>query len=443
VNTLPNDNPLVRVRSYLDQLLAKTLVHRTLWTLLSQVVRLGLQAAYFVIIARFLGVEQLGAFLGVRALTAIVAPFATWGSGHLLIKNVSRNRDLFRAYWGNALLRTCTFGFFFIVLLLLTSSLIFPRTISSLTILSVALADLIALKIVETAGQAFMASGFAQRRAQIHMGLGLIKLLAAIFFAAFWQEPALHIWAEVYFLSMATAAVAAYLRVHRLLGSPKPELSRIKPEFFDGFYFSVGLCAYTVTQDVDKTMLVRLSTLEAAGIYAAAYRVIEIALIPLRSLMIATYPEFFQHGKSGLKFSAAFAGRLLPLVAAYGFIAGGVIYLTAPLIPLVLGSDYGNSMTAIRLLAVLPLLQGLQYIAADTLTGANLHRIRSLMQALMAVANFSLNLWLIPIYSWKGAVWSTWAAEGLLAILLYSIVIHLQYGQSNSTSNTTRSPISE
>ena len=66
----------------------------------------------------------------------------------------------------------------------------------------------------------------------------------------------------------------------------------------EGFYFSVSLSAYTVSQDIDKTMLVRLSSLEAAGIYTVAYRVIEIALVPVRSFLAATYPKFFQRGSS-------------------------------------------------------------------------------------------------------------------------------------------------
>ncbi len=80
-----------------------SLARNTLWMLLAQGIRLFLQAFYFVIIARVLGVEQYGAFVLATSLVAILSPFSGLGVGNILIKNVSKNRALFSYYWGNAL----------------------------------------------------------------------------------------------------------------------------------------------------------------------------------------------------------------------------------------------------------------------------------------------------------------------------------------------------
>ena len=61
------------------------------------------QAGYFILIARALGPAEYGAFVGTVALIALVAPFGSLGAGNLLVQNVSRNRELFAEYWGNAL----------------------------------------------------------------------------------------------------------------------------------------------------------------------------------------------------------------------------------------------------------------------------------------------------------------------------------------------------
>ena len=47
-------------------------------------VRIIVQAAYFVMIARALGPREYGAFVGATALIAIARPFAGLGSGYLL-----------------------------------------------------------------------------------------------------------------------------------------------------------------------------------------------------------------------------------------------------------------------------------------------------------------------------------------------------------------------
>ncbi len=42
-----------------------------------------------------------------------------------------------------------------------------------------------------------------------------------------------------------------------------------------------------------------------------------------------------------------------------------------------------------------------------------------------AVVNVSLNLWLIPLYSWRGAAWASVVTDGLLALLVWCVVIWL------------------
>ena len=86
------------------------LARNTLWTILGQGVRILVQFAYFVLIARILHREGYGAFAGAVALVAVLAPFAGWGSGNLLVKNVARARDTFPRYWGRVLVVSALSG---------------------------------------------------------------------------------------------------------------------------------------------------------------------------------------------------------------------------------------------------------------------------------------------------------------------------------------------
>jgi O-antigen/teichoic acid export membrane protein len=70
------------------------LARNTAWMITGQGMRLVIQAAYFLEIARSLGVSNYGAFVGVVALVGVVYPFASLGGGNLLVKNVARDPRL-------------------------------------------------------------------------------------------------------------------------------------------------------------------------------------------------------------------------------------------------------------------------------------------------------------------------------------------------------------
>src|SRR5579864_8643360 len=105
-------NPITKtfVRKAMDGKLANPLVRNTLWALSGSGMRLLIQAAYFIIIARCLGAGQYGGFIAATALTGVISPFVGLGCGALLIKNVSRDRRLFSEYWGNGLIITLVSG---------------------------------------------------------------------------------------------------------------------------------------------------------------------------------------------------------------------------------------------------------------------------------------------------------------------------------------------
>lgn len=413
---------LSKLKLPLTGLRQNSLAKNTLWMLLAQGMRLVLQAGYFVIIARVLGPEQYGAFVGVTALIAILAPFASLGGGNLLIKNVSRNKALFSEYWGNALWMIVVSGFGLFALVLLIAPATLPKTIPFLLIVLVCLTDLIFARVLDVAGQAFQAVLWLSKTAQLNILPQVTRMIAALALVSLFAHPQALEWTFLYLISTAVSALIAVFLVHRLLGYPKLALWRIKPEIAEGFYFSIGLSAQTVYNDIDKTMLARLASLSATGIYASAYRLIDVAFVPVRSLLAAAYAKFFQHGTSGITGTMNFAKRLLPLAALYGVGVGIALFCLAPVVPYILGNEYQDAIAALRWLAPLPLLKALHYFAADALTGAGFQGIRSAMQAIVATFNVLVNLWLIPLYSWRGAAWASLASDAFLVISLWIVV---------------------
>jgi len=67
---------------------------------------------------------------------------------------------------------------------------------------------------------------------------------------------------------------------------------------------------------------------------------------------------------------------------------------------------------------MLPALRTVQLCFADALSGAGYQGLRMTIQAVVAGFNVIINLWLIPAYSWRGAVYSSLASDFLLLILV-------------------------
>lgn len=408
-----------------EWLKSNVLARNTLWMSLGYGCRLVIQFAYFVIIARSLGAEGYGAFIGVVALVAILSPFSGWGSSHLLVRDVSRDESVFRYRWGTAVARHLTSGTVLVGIVLLISNYLLPGSIPSLLVLLVAVSDLLFARILDTSGFAFLAFQRLGWTAQLQALLSLSRLGAAFGLILLTATPTPLQWGYLYLLSTALSAIVGFWLVNRKLGTPKIKLSSIASELREGFYFSLSTSSQNVHNDIDKTMLARFSTLEASGIYAAAYRLIQVTFTPIRALGYASYARFFQHGATGIKGSLGFARQLILYAGGYGLLVGVALYLIAPLLPYLLGADYQDAVGAVRWLALLPFFKAMQYFAADTLTGAGFQGIRSSVQLSVAMFNVLILLFLIPTYSWRGAAWASLASDALLLLGLWASVLYI------------------
>jgi O-antigen/teichoic acid export membrane protein len=414
-----------RIKTLVARTKGSTLARNSVWMFLGYGVRIIVQAGYFILIARALGAHEYGAFVGATALINIVAPFGGLGGGNLLIKNVARDKSLFAVYWGNALFLVAVSGLVLMGGIVLVAHWVLPPAIPMLLIVLICLSDLIGGRVADVAAQSFQAMEQLGYTANFSLLPYLLRMISAgLVFLVWHRAPALT-WGWFYLGSTVVSCVIAVAITNWKLGAPRLELSRIPPELKEGFYFGAGLSAQTIYNDIDKTMLASLSTLDATGIYAAAYRVIDVAFTPVRSVLYAAYSNFFRSGQHGIASSYAFAKRLLPRMIGFAVLAFLGLYLLAPLFPLVIGKDFARTVEALRWLALLPLLKTIHYFLSDALTGAGYQGVRAGAQVFVAVLNVGLNLWLIPAYSWRGAAWSSLACDGALAIVMYGVLMFM------------------
>jgi len=414
---MPDQNLLTRIRGRLES----SLLRNALWMSAGFAGRLGMQVVYFVLVARSLKTAEYGVFAGALGLITFLSPFVSWGSGNILIKHVSRDQALFPVYWGSALVTTFITGIGLAVAACVLGLLVLPPDQPFAIVLWISIGDFLGTRLSELSGQAFAAVQQMRFTSFLHVSLGVFRLLAAIlFFFVPVQKTALS-WAVLYMVSGLLTGILGYILVTARLGKGRLALGPMRHGWREGFYFSVSLSSQGVYNDIDKTLLLRLSGDSIAGAYAAAYRFLDAAFVPVRALMYASYPRFFQRGTGGIRETLNFARRLLPLASGLGVLTSLGLLLIRPLIPLLLGTEYALSLDILPWLAAIPVLRSFHYLAADALTGADFQPLRSWIQIGIAVFNFVVNLWLIPIHGWLGAAWSSLLSDGLLAIILWAV----------------------
>ena len=417
-------------------LLKSTVARNTSWMLLGQGLRLVIQALYFTVIARSLGVLKYGAFVGVVGLVGVLLPFGTLGSGYLLIKNVVRDRHQFCKNWGRALSTTFLSSSILFGVVLLGSHFLLPVTIPIRLVMFVAASDLFGINIAGICGQAFVAFDRLEWTASINVLLSASRLAAAVILTALYRSPSALQWGAAYFASTSIVALVALVLVLVKLGAPTFSLSRSSAETREGLYFSVGQSAQTIYNDIDKAMLARLGSLEATGIYGAAYRLIDVSFAPVWSLLAAAYPGVFRAGAGGISATLQYAKPLISKALGYATLVGVALLAGAGIVPSVLGREYHFTVEALRWLSILPMLKVVHSFLTDMMAGAGYQGLRTVIHVGVAVFNVLINLWLIPAYSWRGAAWSSIASDALLACGLATAVLVLSRRPQPSRAET-------
>lgn len=402
--------------------LSNSLVKDSMWMLSSQIIGIFIQGAYFIIVARVLGAEAYGIFIGIASFVKLLFPFVGCGSSDIFLKHVANDSKLFRGYWGTALLTSFLFVLGLVPIMLGLVKIVFASNVSLLLVLFILLADLLGGKMWILASAAFLAFDQVKLNAQNRILYSVGKLVAAVALLVFFKDGNIVAWGGLYCLGSLLPAIVSILTVNRLFGRPVFNLKQYPPEFAEGFFFAIAQSAETVNGQIDRTMLVSLASANAAGIYAAGYRFIDVGYIVIIAVMSATYTRFLRYGASGIETGLKFALKLVPVAVGYGVISAVTLLGIAPFTANILGAEYAQSAGVLIWLAPIHLIATLQFIAADTLTGAGFHKIRSMLQVTAAFINFGANLYLIPRFSWQGAAWATLTSEIFKLVTLWLLV---------------------
>ncbi|RAN92709.1 lipopolysaccharide biosynthesis protein [Micromonospora saelicesensis] len=381
------------------------------------------QGVLFVLLAREMSIDTYGLFVGVTALVAVVSPFASAGAPSLIFQSYAEAPGEWARHLTRGLVLTVVFGVGATVLVSAAGVAIWGSEVSALDMLCLAAADLVAWRLIEAVAASVQARGKVFVASVIPALLHVFRLVGALVLAAADEPISLRNWALT---ALAVSVVVCLLTTwYGLRGggggswSVGPALSQAR----SGLLFAVGLSAQTVYNDIDKVMLSRIGTTEAAAIYAAAYRVVDFAYTPARSMSAVAYPRFFEVGREGPRAALGLARRLLPRFLMFSVPSSLLLVAMAWTMPLIFGPEYEAATLALQGLSAILVLKSIHYLAADALSGSRLQGRRTVCQIAVGVVNAGLNVWLIPAYGWQGAVVSSLLCDALLGILLWGCLV--------------------
>jgi O-antigen/teichoic acid export membrane protein len=414
--------------SLMVRMKTRGLLRDTMHLSIGQGFRLIIQAAYFVLIARSLGPDAYGAFVTVVAMAALLGPFSGLGTGSLFIKNVRSGKREAAICWGNGIVLTVLSGTLLCCLGVGLSALLHLKTVP-LVVMMVCVADLVLLKVTELAAFGFAAMDQMKQTSIQSVVASLLRLGGIVALAVTVYPVTLDLWVFTYLFTTLLGTLYALLKGRQLWGRPMVDLRALGEDATEGVFFSVAGSATTIYNDIDKIMLNRLADLAATGVYGAAYRVIDVTMTPVRSLAAAAYPHFFRKGEGGMAQTYPYALSLIAKTSVYGAFASAGLWLMAPIVPHILGKQYGAVLPAIRWLALIPFLRCLHSFMADALSGAGLQRMRTGIQVMVALSNIGLNVVILPRYSWRGAAWTSLGCDGLLVALFWSTAFYYRRQQ--------------
>lgn len=376
----------------------------------------ALQGLQFLLLARGLGPSEFGRIATANSVTALLMPFSGLGFANVMVMRSTRDPKLLPLYLGNALLMAVFSGIALVALSALAAGVWLAAELPIGLMIVVALSELLAAKAIDICWHVFIA------REQLHFTSRLMGFHAAgrLLFAAgyIWLSaaPSAAGWAW-WALSCNLLASGLILSwTINMVGKPSVDVAVARSELGIGGAFAVGISAKGFYTDADKMFLARFAGAEVVGHYTVAFRVIQIALAPIRALSFALQARLFRAGEAGIHGSLRVTLKILgPLSAAACLLAVG-FYVTAPLLTLFAGDKYAGSVEVLRTLSLLPLLLAAQALMADTLASSGHQRVAALAEVFAAVLVCTLCVTLIPSMSWRGAAIASYASQATLIV---------------------------
>jgi len=407
------------------------------YVLLGSASRIGAQTIAFLVGARLLGPEAFGEFAAALALVTLASTLTEAGGYVLLIRDVSAGERV-REAAGN------TLGIYAVLTLpaaciVIGAKLVLLPAVEWSVLLGAFVAVFVGARLYLASAGCNLAHDFAWRNAVLDGAAAAVLLLTV---SLAWLVGAdLHAWSALYALQYVLVGTAGMGWSALTWGLPRVTAAGVRRRLGSAVHIGVGSAAQAGVTDLDKLILSRLDGSAAVGIYSVACRVVAVSSLPVGSAYTVLLRTFFYAGVVGSRPLLTLAGRTAVGAVLYGGLAGAVLWFLSGVLPGVVGPRYDGSALAIRYLALVPLLQGLYAVSANSLLSLGAEAAWARLQVAALVVNAVLNVWLVPYAGWTGSATASVVTQVLQVLCTGSALLwRVRWGGSGPMKSGERRP---
>ncbi|AXV39028.1 flippase [Methanobacterium sp. BAmetb5] len=370
--------------------------------------------------ARYLGAEGFGIISLALSITGIFGVVVDMGLGTLMIRELARDKSFRDKYLSNVALMRVFLSFLMLGLLMLTVNLIgYSHLVKNVIYI-------ISMYVVINAFVGVFTSVFQSYERMNYLSLVTIVNSFLMFFGvaiAIYCKLDILDFALVYLISNALTLLFAMILYFWKFSYPSIEIdfNFWKPTLKEAFPYGLAGIFVTVYYSVDSVMLSVMVGNEVVGWYNAAYKFLFVFLSLYSVFTVTLFPvmsRFYQDSKESLKYTYERSFKYLLIISV--FIAFSVTLFANKIILLIYGSDYSPSIIALQVLIWTIILMFINGLSGILLGSINRQLVVTKITGLSVILNVTLNLVLIPKFSYLGASIATVFTELVsVPILIY------------------------
>jgi len=359
---------------------------------------------YFVIVARWIGVENLGKYTFALAFTTLFAVFVDWGFSQALIRESARHKEKLQIYFSNALtVKVISSIFIYSIIVLVIHLLKYP----ALTCQMVYLAGVV--MVLDSFTLLFWAV-FRSQQILKYEGIGIIgnQIIIIVFgiFILLRGLSILYLMLPFVFGSLWNCLFAASLvrKRFKLRFVPSYHAQVFKFLLKIAIPFALIAIFSRIYTQLDSVLLSKLVGDRALGYYSVAHK-IPLALMVIPSgLSAAIFPAFSHlYYFSQNKLKQLFDKAMLSLIIIAVPISFGLIGISRQLILKIYGPEYQPAVIVLRILGLATIFLFLNFPLGALLNACDKQKLNALLMGLATGLNALFNILLIPKYQYIGA----------------------------------------
>lgn len=207
-------------------------------------------------------------------------------------------------------------------------------------------------------------------------------------------------------------------RRHDALLAPPTSVGDLRRFLWRSAPFGIAVMSLSAFYNLDQVFVRTIVGAAANGLYGAAARVSFTASIVGSLLAMVAYPDLARM-REDLGAFRRYLTRALSLAGAIGVAAAVLVFVwAAPLLTLLFGSEFAEAAGILRVLALVIAFRGISSVALYAANALGRSRTIALVAITFTIANVTANVILLPRFGATAAAWISGAGEITLATAL-------------------------